>query len=83
MPTVPARMTRIAIREYGAPEVLVPQEVDTPKPAAGEVLVKIAAAGVNRPDVAQRKGNYPPPKGAPDTPSCMSRMRCLRRQVFR
>jgi NADPH:quinone reductase len=68
MPAVPVRMTRIAIREYGGPEVLVPQEVDVPTPGAGEVLVKVAAAGVNRPDVAQRKGNYPPPKGAPDTP---------------
>jgi NADPH:quinone reductase len=59
--TVPARMTAIAIREPGKPEVLVPQERDTPTPKQGEVLVKVAAAGVNRPDVMQREGKYPPP----------------------
>ena len=61
-------MTAIAIREPGAPDVLVPQERDVPAPKAGEVLVKIAAAGVNRPDVMQREGKYPPPPGAPDIP---------------
>jgi NADPH2:quinone reductase len=66
--TVPARMTAIAITAPGGPEVLVPQEMDTPTPGAGEILVKVAAAGVNRPDVMQRKGLYPPPKGAPETP---------------
>src|ERR1043166_6352031 len=66
--TVPARMTAIAIREPGKPEVLVPQERDTPVPKPGEVLVKVAAAGVNRPDVMQREGKYPPPPGAPDIP---------------
>ena len=66
--SVPARMTAIEIREPGAPEVLVPQERDVPKPKTGEVLVKVAAAGVNRPDVMQRQGKYPPPPGAPDTP---------------
>src|ERR1041384_1830131 len=66
--TVPARMTAIAIREPGAPDVLVPQERDTPQPKAGEMLVKVAAAGVNRPDVMQREGKYPPPPGAPDIP---------------
>ena len=66
--TVPARMTAIAIREPGKPEVLVPQERDTPAPKQGEVLVKVAAAGVNRPDVMQREGKYPPPPGAPDIP---------------
>ena len=45
--SIPARMTAIAIREPGAPDVLVPQERDVPQPKAGEVLVKIAAAGVN------------------------------------
>ena len=68
MPTIPARMTAIAIREPGPPDVLVPQERDTPMPKAGEVLVKVAAAGVNRPDVMQREGKYPPPPGAPDIP---------------
>src|SRR6266850_2053143 len=68
MPTIPARMTAIAIREPGPPDVLVPQERDTPMPKAGEMLVKVAAAGVNRPDVMQRQGKYPPPPGAPDIP---------------
>src|SRR5690349_2313944 len=63
--TVPARMTAIVIREPGKPEVLVPQERDVPQPKGGEVLVKVAAAGVNRPDVMQREGKYPPPAGAP------------------
>src|SRR5262249_20432651 len=66
--TVPARRTAIAIREPGAPQVLVPQERDTPAPKQGEVLVKVAAAGVNRPDVMQREGKYPPPPGASDIP---------------
>ncbi len=66
--TLPARMTAIGIREPGAPDVLVPQERDVPALKAGEVLVKVAAAGVNRPDVMQRKGLYPPPPGAPDIP---------------
>ena len=61
-------MTAIAIREPGPPDVLVPQERDMPVPKAGEVLVKVAAAGVNRPDVMQREGKYPPPPGAPDIP---------------
>src|SRR5215475_3737495 len=61
----PARMTAIVIREPGAPQVLVPQEREVPAPKAGEVLVKVAAAGVNRPDVMQREGKYPPPPGAP------------------
>jgi NADPH2:quinone reductase len=66
--TLPVRMTAIGIREPGAPDVLVPQERDVPVLKAGEVLVKVAAAGVNRPDVMQRKGLYPPPPGAPDIP---------------
>jgi NADPH2:quinone reductase len=66
--TLPSRMTAIGIREPGKPDVLVPQERDVPAPKIGEVLVKIAAAGVNRPDVMQREGKYPPPPGAPDIP---------------
>jgi NADPH:quinone reductase len=66
--TLPSRMTAIAIRAPGGPEVLVPEEREVPSPGAGEVLVKVAAAGVNRPDVMQRKGLYPPPKGASDIP---------------
>lgn len=62
------KMKVIAIREPGGPEVLVPTQLDRPIPGAGQVLVKVAAAGVNRPDVMQRKGAYPPPAGAPATP---------------
>jgi len=65
---VPARMTAISIRTPGPPEVLVPEERAVPQPGEGEVLVKVAAAGVNRPDVMQRMGQYPPPKGATDIP---------------
>jgi|SRR5580704_7004123 NADPH2:quinone reductase len=64
----PARMTAIAIRAPGGPEMLVPEERPVPAPGAGEILVKVAAAGVNRPDVMQRMGHYPPPKGAPEIP---------------
>jgi NADPH2:quinone reductase len=66
--TVPARMIAIAIRAPGAPDVLVPEERPVPALAEGEVLIKVAAAGVNRPDVMQRLGLYPPPKGATDIP---------------
>ena len=68
MSNIPARMTAIAIRAPGGPEVLVPEERPVPQPGEGEVLVKVAAAGVNRPDVMQRMGLYPPPKGASDIP---------------
>ena len=61
-------MIAIEIREPGGPEVLVPVERPTPSPAAGEILIKVAAAGVNRPDVFQRRGNYAPPPGASDIP---------------
>lgn len=68
MASVPSRMTAIGIVSPGGPEVLVPEERPVPAPGAGEILVKVAAAGVNRPDVMQRKGLYPPPPGAPDIP---------------
>ncbi len=68
MTALPARMTVIGIKAFGGPEMLVPEERAVPAPGAGEILVKVAAAGVNRPDVMQRKGNYPPPPGAPDIP---------------
>lgn len=58
-------MKAIVITRPGAPEVLQPAEREMPEPAAREVLIKVYAAGVNRPDVFQRKGNYPPPPGAP------------------
>jgi len=68
MTTLPSQMTAIAIRAPGGPEVLTPELRPVPAPGAGEVLVKVAAAGVNRPDVMQRMGQYPPPPGAPDIP---------------
>lgn len=61
-------MTAIAISAPGGPEVLVPEQRPVPEPQAGEVLIRVAAAGVNRPDVMQRMGKYPPPPGAPDIP---------------
>jgi NADPH2:quinone reductase len=66
--TLPETMVAIGIQEPGGPEVLVPEARSIPVAAAGEVLVKVAAAGINRPDVLQRKGGYPPPKGASDIP---------------
>jgi NADPH2:quinone reductase len=68
MNQVPPRMTAIAIRAPGAPAMLVAQELPVPAPGEHEVLVKVAAAGVNRPDVMQRQGLYPPPPGATDIP---------------
>jgi NADPH2:quinone reductase len=65
---IPATMTAIAISEPGEPEVLVPVELPVPSPGAGEILVRVRAAGVNRPDVAQRQGHYPPPPGASGIP---------------
>lgn len=62
--TVPYKMQAVEIREPGAPEMLIPVEVETPQPGPGEVLIRIRAAGVNRPDVMQRMGMYPPPPGA-------------------
>ena len=58
----------IDIVEAGGPEVLTPVERPVPTPAPGEVLVKVGAAGVNRPDVMQRRGMYPPPPGASEIP---------------
>ena len=62
------KMTAIAISKPGGPEVLVPEQIDRPSPGRGQILVKVVAAGVNRPDVMQRMGGYPPPPGAPSTP---------------
>ncbi len=63
---LPNSMTAIVAREPGGPEVLIPVERPVPEPGPGEVLIEVAAAGVNRPDVLQRQGLYPPPKGASD-----------------
>jgi NADPH:quinone reductase-like Zn-dependent oxidoreductase len=68
MTMLPTRMTPIGMRAPGGPEMLVPEERPVPRPGEGEILVKVAAAGVNRPDVMQRQGLYPPPKGASDIP---------------
>ena len=61
-------MIAIEISKPGGPDVLKPVERPDPKPGAGEVLIRVAAAGVNRPDVMQRRGAYPPPPGASDLP---------------
>ena len=66
--TIPSQMRAIEISTPGGPEVLRPGQRPVPAPAAGEVLIEVAAAGVNRPDVLQRKGGYPPPPGASDIP---------------
>ena len=68
MTSIPASMTAIVISSPGGPEVLTPQPRPVPTPGEGEILVKVAAAGVNRPDVMQRLGLYPPPKGVTDIP---------------
>jgi len=68
MAPVPETMTAIEISEPGGPDVLRPKLMPTPKPGAGQMLVKVAAAGVNRPDLAQRAGTYPPPPGASPLP---------------
>ncbi len=68
MAELPNTMTAIEITAYGGPEVLQLCERPVPKPANGEVLLRVAAAGVNRPDVIQRKGLYPAPPGASDLP---------------
>ena len=67
MPDAPT-MTAIAITEFGPPEVLKPITLARPSAGEGEILVKVAAAGVNRPDILQRMGGYPPPPGASETP---------------
>jgi len=68
MSALPATMTAIEISEPGGPDVLKPVTRPLPLPGAGEVLIQVSAAGVNRPDVMQRQGNYPPPAGASDIP---------------
>jgi putative PIG3 family NAD(P)H quinone oxidoreductase len=68
MADLPETMTAIEIRTPGGPEALVSGERPVPQPAKGELLIEIAAAGINRPDILQRQGGYPPPKGASDIP---------------
>ena len=66
--TLPETMNVVEITEFGGPEVLKPATRRVPVPREGEVLIRVAAAGVNRPDVVQRLGRYAPPKGASDIP---------------
>lgn len=66
--TLPANMTVVEIVKPGGPEVLVPARRALPQPGPGEVLIRVMAAGVNRPDCLQRQGNYMPPPGASDLP---------------
>jgi NADPH:quinone reductase len=68
MSAVPSRMTAVEISRPGPPNVLQPVTRDVPKPRPGEVLIRVEAAGVNRPDVLQRMGFYPPPPGTTDIP---------------
>jgi NADPH2:quinone reductase len=68
MEKLPAQMTVIGISKPGGPEVLVPETRAVPRPGPDEILIKVLAAGVNRPDVSQRQGHYPPPPGASDLP---------------
>lgn len=66
--SIPSKMTVVAISEPGGPRMLKPEQRDVPRPGEGEILIRVRAAGVNRPDVQQRKGVYPPPPGASDLP---------------
>jgi len=66
--SIPATMTVVAISEPGGPRVLKPEHREVPRPGEGEILIQVRAAGVNRPDVQQRKGLYPAPPGASDLP---------------
>ena len=68
MPRHSSTMTAVVITKPGGPDVLAPRDVPTPEPAAGQLLVKVAAAGVNRPDVMQRQGLYPAPPGHSPVP---------------
>ena len=68
MSALPATMTCVEIKKPGGPEALVPTTRPVPQPRDGEILIKVAATGVNRPDIAQRAGLYPPPPGASDLP---------------
>lgn len=68
MSALPATMTCVEISKPGGPEVLVPGTRPVPQPRDGEILIRVAATAVNRPDIAQRAGLYPPPPGASDLP---------------
>ncbi len=72
MSDLPATMTAIEVSEPGGPEALKPVEQPLPSLGAGELLIKVAAAGINRADILQRRGFYPPPPGAPNTPGLVA-----------
>src|SRR5213083_1955570 len=65
---LPEEMTVVEITRPGPPDVLRPARRPVPRPRAGDALIRVAAAGVNYPDLLQRQGRYPPPPGAPDIP---------------
>lgn len=65
---IPTQMNAVAITEPGGPLMLKPERRDVPEVSPTQILIRVRAAGVNRPDVMQRKGLYPPPKGASDLP---------------
>ena len=68
MPALPETMRQIRFEGSGGPEVIRVETAPVPRPGPGQVLIAVAAAGINRPDVMQRQGSYPPPKGATDIP---------------
>ncbi len=68
MPSLPETMRQIRFGGAGGPEVMAVETVSLPQPGPGQVLIAVAAAGVNRPDIMQRQGLYPPPKGATEIP---------------
>ena len=65
---LPSTMTAVAITAPGGPDVLRPVSRPVPRPGPGELVIRVEAAGVNRPDLMQRSGAYPPPPGASDLP---------------
>ena len=73
LPRRVAAMIAVEIREPGGPDVLTPVERPQPSPGPGEVLIAVAAAGVNRPDIMQRQGRYPPPPGSSGHPRARDR----------
>ena len=62
-------MKAITLREFGGPEMMQFSEVEKPAPADGQILIKVMNSSVNRPDIIQREGNYPPPPGDSEIPA--------------
>jgi len=84
MASIPETMKVVEISKPGGPEVLKPAERPVPKPEDGQILIKVEAAGVNRPDALQRSGAYPPPPGASDLPGleCAGEVAAIGAGVF-